>query len=398
MSEREGERPFGDRSGASPFGVPLTSLLGLVLLAGASGCDWVGERTVVSSGPEATLWEDPGGAPDRTMIPVEWNLLWSHGSVDDTLLIRPLRMQGYEGGVLVLDGQTQRVLALDRDGRLRWTFGSAGEGPEEFRRARDLRLGGRGDRIYVHDPELGRITVVDTAGRLIRDVGTRNVGRSETLVSLGDSLFVFVTGSSTDPVVVLDAEGRVRSRTSLPWDGFEGLPRLSRQGIAATDGNRWAYGFLLGNGFFAFQGLDPLSYVGRYVEHTDFPTVTVHRSGARTTRMLAEPPICSGCSLTLNDGILYVLFGGGGPDHARIVDLYRWRDGDYLGSYAIPIPATWIHARGDRFYVLADVPYPEINALELPAPPEGVASAMGSLPDQRVRVPRSKSTGARAAP
>ena len=362
---------------------------GILLIVGwmvaTSGCDWVGERTVVSSGAAGTLWENPGREPDRTMIPVEWNRLWNHGGVEDTLLIRPLRMQGYEGGVLVLDAQAQRVVAFDRNGELEWTFGSAGEGPGEFRRARDLRLGSSGDRIYVHDPELGRITVVDTAGRWIRGIPARSAGRSETLVPLGDSLFVLVSGAPEDPVEVLDPEGRIRLRTNLPWDGFEDLPRLSRQGTAATDGNRWVYGFLLGNGFFGFEGLDPLPYSGRYVEHTDFPTIIVQRSGNRTTRTLAEPPICSGCSLTLNDGILYVLFGGGGSDHARIIDLYRWRDGEYLGSYEIPVAARWIHAHGDRFYVLADVPYPEINALQLPGPPEGMTSAVESQPGSSAR-------------
>lgn len=346
---------------------------GLALLIGVSisvqGCDWIGEETIVSSSAGPTLWEESGRDPERTMIPVEWNLAWRHGGVEDTLLLRPLKLQGHDEGLYVLDLQAQRLLAFDREGGLEWTYGSPGEGPDEFQGVRDVRLGGGGDRVYLHDPEQGRITIVDDRGRSVRMISTRDVGHSQTLVPVGDSLFVLVTGAPEDPVVVLDLDGRVVRRMSLPWEGFADLPRLSRQGGAATDGDQWVYGFLLGNGFFGFEGLEPLPYTGRYVRHTEFPTVTVQRSGLRTRRVLAERPVCSGCSITLNDGVLYVLFGGGGSEHARIIDLYRWRDGEYLGSYEIPVSARVIHAYADRLYVMADVPYPEINALELPEPP-----------------------------
>jgi len=343
----------------------------LVVAIAIVGCDWEGEETIVSSSSGRTLWEDPGRGPERSMIPVDWTLIWRRGGVDDTLLIRPLKLRGHDEDLYVLDLQAQRVLAFDREGGLDWTFGSPGEGPNEFEGVRDMRLGGAGDRIYIHDPELGRITIIDDRGRPVRMISVRNAGHSQTLAPFGDSLFVLVTGASEEPLAVVDLEGRVVRRMSLPWEGFADLPRLSRQGAAATDGDRWVYGFLLGNGFFGFEGLEPLPYTGRYVQHTGFPAVTVRRSGRRTTRMLAEQPVCSGCSLTLNDGVLYVLFGGGGPEHARIIDLYRWRDGEYLGSYEIPVSATAIHAHGDRLYVMADVPYPEINALELPEPPTG---------------------------
>lgn len=363
-----GSEPAVDVSGGSRSGILMLVLLGSLVLC--SGCDAVGEGWIESSGAGRTLWKDPGGAPPRRMLPVEWTLLWSRGSVDDTLFVRPLRMQGHPDGVYVLDVQAQRVLAFDRAGRLDWSFGSPGEGPGEFLRARDLRLGSGGEWIYVHDPDNGRITVLDRSGRLARMISTREAGRSETLVVLGDSLFVLATRASDDPFAVMDRSGNVRRRMNLPWEGFPDLPPLARQGTAATEGDRWVYGFLLGDGFFSFDGLDSLGYVGRYVEHTDFPTVAVIRQGSRTTRRLAERPVCSGCSLTLSDGILYVLFGGASPEHHRIVDLYRSEDGEYLGSYALPVPASWIHARGDRFYILADLPYPELHALELPEPPD----------------------------
>lgn len=334
------------------------------------GCDvpGLGGRVEFSGGDE-TLWEDIGAQPDRNVIPVEWRRIWRRGGVDDTLLIRPLRMQGHEDGLYVLDLQAQRILSLDREGRLEWSFGSPGEGPGEFRRARDLRMGAGGDRIYVHDPDNGRITVLDRSGELDRMISIRAAGRSETLVVVGDSAFVLITGAAEDPVAVLDVDGRVVHRGSLPWDGFSDLPHLARQGSAATDGDRWVYGFLLGNGFFPFEGLDSLGYVGRYVEHTDFPPVVVRREGSRTTRRLERPPICSGCSLTLSDGTLYVLFGGEGDDRRRLVDLYRWDDGRYLGSYRLPAPATAIHVHGDRIYLLTDLPFPRITALGRPPVP-----------------------------
>lgn len=343
--------------------VPVT----LTLVASACG---LGDDGFGGLEDPPTLWEDPGGDPEREILPVEWTPVWSHGSADDTLLIRPLRMQGHADGLYVLDVQAQRVLSFDRAGRLRWTSGSPGEGPGEFRRARDLRLGTGGDRLYVHDPDNGRITALDSSGELVRMISIRDVERSETLVVVGDSAFVLVTGAAEDPVAVLDEDGRVLRRMNLPWDEFTNLPHLARQGSAATDGDRWAYGFLLGNGFFPFEGLDSLGYVGRYVEHTDFPPVVVRRDGNRTIRRLERPPVCSGCSLSLSNGILYVLFGGGGSDHRRLVDLYRWDDGQHLGTYRLPAPATRIHVHDDRIYVLTDLPFPRITALELPGRPE----------------------------
>jgi hypothetical protein len=67
-----------------------------------------------------------------------------------------------DGGVVVLDMGNRRVLRFGPDGVYHGTFGGPGEGPGQF--VAPLFLEVAGDRIYVLDTALNRVTAFDTAG------------------------------------------------------------------------------------------------------------------------------------------------------------------------------------------------------------------------------------------
>lgn len=67
-----------------------------------------------------------------------------------------------DGGVVVLDMGNRRVLRFGPDGVYLGSFGGPGDGPGQF--ATPLFLEVAGDRIYVLDSALNRVTAFDTAG------------------------------------------------------------------------------------------------------------------------------------------------------------------------------------------------------------------------------------------
>lgn len=66
------------------------------------------------------------------------------------------------GNVLVLDTENQRVLRFGRDGQYMDSFGGAGSEPGQF--VTPLFLEVAGERIYVLDSGLNRVTAFDSAG------------------------------------------------------------------------------------------------------------------------------------------------------------------------------------------------------------------------------------------
>lgn len=70
------------------------------------------------------------------------------------------------GRVYILDGQAQVVHAFRPDGSHLRTIGRKGEGPGEFSEANGVVVDAE-DRLWVYDHANQRITVFDTAGRLV---------------------------------------------------------------------------------------------------------------------------------------------------------------------------------------------------------------------------------------
>lgn len=329
---------------------PMTLLSALVLLAGC------GSRT------EVALWEEPRQPFEREIVETAWDTLWTvGGTLEDTILQLPRQVHSGGDAVFVLDDGDQRILAFSRDGVPKWSFGGRGAGPDEFGGVRDLKVGADG-RLYALDPKNARIMVLSPEGTVVRRVPLRGVPHAEQFAPLADGTFALVTSGPERPIYVIDETGEVVERGDLPWEEFAQLPFIVRQGFVASDGNAWAYLFGMGNGWFSFEGTDALAHTGRFVEHTAFPSLERKSgSGARSERLVR--PSCSACSVAMQNGVVYVLFGGSGADRMKIVDTYRWSDGEYLGTVRLPTGAAAVGVGEEVFYVLRNSPYPTLLAL-----------------------------------
>lgn len=309
------------------------------------------------------LWAEPAGPVQRQVLTAEWDtLLHLGGSADDTLLLLPLRMAATPTGVAVYDMATEQVSYFGLDGIRRWVFGRQGSGPDEFRRARDLKADGAG-RLFVLDPQNLRVTVLDSLGTVVRRVPLRSVGHAERLVILKDGRMIFLTLNPIHPLVVTDSTGEVLDRLAMPWAGYARLNSLQSQGMLGFQpgSDAWVFGFSYGNGWFAFRGTDP-GLTGRFIEHTPFPGMLTRTEGDARQERLSTPTLAA-VGLSVLDSLVYVHFAGRTRMANRAIDLYRLETGDYVGSYRLPRAAVSVAVAPDRIYIQAHDPYPELLAL-----------------------------------
>jgi hypothetical protein len=313
------------------------------------------------------LFEGVDGEASRSFISVGWDTIWSYGGVDDTVLQHPAEPRVLNDTLYVIDRVAQRVVAVDGNGRLAMVVGGVGRGPGEFRNVRDLQLSPDG-RVYLNDPDNGRIAVLSTNGTVIQHIPTGAVPHAESMALLSNGHIALITVADSLPIRVVDHAGNVVGAFDMPWPPFATLSIISKQGRTAVSGDRWAYLFSQGNGWFAFADTTSVVSAGRYVEHADFPKVVV----TGTSRSMLAPRPCTACSATVINDTLYVHFGGQGPDALSVVDVYSVDLGKYSYSFRLPFKAdaVAVGAMGAVYAVVQD-PYPRIIALR---PQKGMAS------------------------
>lgn len=302
---------------------------------------------------------------ERRVALESWDTLWSVGeSGEDSLLLYPLQLAAWDSGVYVYDQGAYRVLAFDRDGTPRWSYGGRGKGPDEFDKVRDLKVTAGGD-VLVLDPRNNRITQLTRRGRVVTRVPLTETGYVDQIAPLHGDRLLLMTMNPDSAFIVVNKKGKVEDRFTLSWKGFAALDPLARQGmIAASPGTeQWAFGFSIGNGWFSYAGQTPQGFVGRYAEHTDFPKVDTSPGKNGMNSELTEYNACSGCNLAIAGDTLYVQFGGYTPLSKSVLDLFDMRTGAYLGSYRLPVRPSAISVVGDRVYAIVEEPAPMLLAL-----------------------------------
>ena len=351
----------------------------LLLALAAGGCDSRRE-----SGSDTV----PGLQPTRRreVVATAWDTLWSvGGAASDTLLLRPYLLAASGTGVYLYDGGSSQVLSFTPDGKLRWTFGRKGSGPNEFRGVRDVKVSESGES-YLLDPRNARIVRLDTAGRVRTRIPLTTVGHAEQLAVLDGERIVLLTMDPARAFAIVDTAGKVRERFSLPWERFAKLDQIARQGLIVSGrGREWIFGFSMGDGWFRFDGAAPVRAAG-YVEHTEFPKIENLAGGG--TKM-AEYNACSACSASASGSTLYVHFGGYSRYRESVIDLYDLDDLRYQGSYVLPFKAVAISTVDDRVYALRDDPYPMLVALR--------PQLKASTPADRRRTERVRPASAQAS-
>lgn len=304
----------------------------------------------------------------RRWLAVRWDTVFrAGGSAYDTLLELPTRLAADEDGVSVLDPAAGRVLRFARDGRLAWIFGRPGRGPDEFRRPRDIKLDRYG-RSWVLDPGNARLVGIDPTGSSSVGISLMALQRpADSFVPWPSGGALLVTLDRQLPLVRVAATGEVIERSGLPWRGVDSLHPLAAQLVVGNDPktDRWAAAFGLGDGFFAFRGMEGSRERWRYVESAEFARIEEHLtvtparservSRVRESRFTAE-------AVSVCQDRVFVFFGGRSADRNRLIDVYTASDGLYRGSLRLPTHPRWAVIAGGLVYALYEDPYPTVAA------------------------------------
>jgi hypothetical protein len=314
-----------------------------------------------ASSDEGEFWRLYTESREREMLPAVWSEMWQFGGeVQDTMLQRPQILRADENGPVLYDGAAQRVLAFDTQGRLRWSYGRRGEGPDEFMDVRDLQL--FGSDTYVLDPRNGRITVLNSEGAVRRRIPLHALeAQAFNLAPFADGVVV-VTASQTRPVVVLDQNGVPVADVAFPWQPFASTSMLLRQGTVATAGDQWAFAFLLGNAWFRFSGREAIGRAAFLVEQVPPPEVVEQSSPDTRVQSFARAPTCTACSISVTDGKLLVQHGGHSEYRFQVIDGYDLASGEYLGSLQLPDRVLRAAVHGSVAYLLVTDPAPSLRA------------------------------------
>jgi sugar lactone lactonase YvrE len=137
------------------------------------------------------------------------------GVRDVTGPVRPVSLAGDRGGALyVADGDHDRILVFDADGRLQRSIGSYGERPGSFRGLAAVALSRRGELVSA-EREGGRIQRLDAGGRaVIAWPAPWTGGRGRLALAVDDSGRVAVADENAGRVWVYAADGLLLARRS----------------------------------------------------------------------------------------------------------------------------------------------------------------------------------------
>lgn len=329
-------------------------LVALAAVSAVLGCD--------ADAPSGeSLWSGPQPPGNRTFVEIDWSVEWSLGTDPAFVLASPRHLTAVDSVVVWWDDYDHQVHAVGLDGRPRWSFGSEGEGPDEFSSAGDLAIDAQGG-VLVLDSDNGRITTLSSDGTR-RGLASLPEGYWRGLAPQPGGAIVVAGTDGRHPFALVDTTGSLHRRFEAPWEGFETLSLIQRQGsiIGGEDG-RWAYAFSIGNGWLPFRGDEPAGYLGRSIEHTDFPEMVVVGSRSRRVSKLVDRPNCSACAGWIHGDTLSILFGGYTGDANRLVDQYAWSDGRYLRSIRLPERANGVVVVGDLTILLTRAMEPTLVA------------------------------------
>lgn len=339
----------------------VRTVLAVVLLGNIASCR--GEHSRVVLPPEGVAVTDSQRTYRRHIMQRDWTPLFTHGAEDgrDSLLVAPYLL-GSAGNLVLVMELDQRITAFDESGRLRWRAGRRGGGPLEFQSVRDFEYDG-GGTILVHDPDVRRLTALDTLGNLsfVKTLG--GLPHSDQFVRVGPGRYALFGDNGHSDLYVIDSAGGIVSEDSFVWSGYGKLNRLVRQLSAVHDvkqSDHWVVTLKFGNAWLAFDGTTPQSGRRFYVEATPFPAVVETRSRTEYTSRLLSRTLAAMSSGLAGD-TLFTLFWGSGDDASRLIDLYSWSTGNYLGTWRLPEPVDAIALTPSTLVTLQDDPYPRLT-------------------------------------
>lgn len=315
----------------------------------------------------------PADLPSRVIRDVEWETVFElRGSLQDTTMYRVHHIAADPTGLSVLDPARNALLRFSLDGRLLWTFGRTGEGPDEFLRAIAVQVDAAG-RSWVADDANKRVTVLDRDGRVSFRIPLNDLSAPPNgLAPLSGDRVIIATLDPTSPLALVDRDGRLLQRLELPEAELARLDPIAGQFTLAADPerDRAVAAFTMFDAFFGLAGTEWLPYRGWYAEGTPVPQTETRRTRtAETTRhersLVAS--VSTALSVELAGDRLYVLFGGSSEDHGRLLDIHSADSGEYIESLRLPRRGGNIAIAEGVLYLTYSSPYPSIVGLRLPS-------------------------------
>lgn len=346
---------------------PHAGTLLFMTVLSVSGCG--SETRMRAQFVDAPLWTadrlaQPSGRSFRTPLgQVAWKVTSDPtASRTEAGLVYPYLVAADERQVYVVEAD-QVIVAFNQDGHEVWRYGRKGGGPGEFQRIRDIRVWPH-HGILVTDGALRRLSLVDTGGKLVWEAPLRGMGTPEAAVPASDSSIVLLTaGPGFDTMRILGRDAERIGSIHHPWPGMSRVAYLAAQYTIAgpNQDGQWVQLFVFGDGWFPFVGDHSTGTLGGYVEHTEFPAVTVSGDKrSQTTNMVRAPS--SGISGGLTRDQVVILFGGTSNDQGRVLDYYSFGDGRYAYSRLMPTKAIAIAISGSRLFALSLDSIPSLTA------------------------------------
>ena len=369
---------FSERRLALQLPVALLAFLGLVggvrmgLIARGAGRTVVLLLPFVWAGCGEPSFGEQAPRPDRQIVEVAWDtLVYIELDVQDTLVYGAERVVAGERGFWLLDRAGYRVAHFDWAGTLQWYAGRQGGGPGEFLNPRALSLDSR-ERVWVLDLNTRRATAFGTDGEFDGALSLApldGVLHDFSIGADGDRVHGMIMGEGLIPVSV-DLEGRVETGAQLQIREVDELFGIALQGVVAGDprSDRWIYAFLMGDGFFLMDGVEPTRERQLYPEFVPFPGMMVAESegpdASSRTVALTEPRFAAAAA-TIASGRLMLRFRGETEHSGRLLDLFDLETGAYLESLLLPRPGQ-VAAWDDRIVQVWNDPAPRILVIRRP--------------------------------
>ena len=127
---------------------------------------------------------------------------------------------GPNGQIYLVDGVNNRIVVLDRQGRVKFTFGQEGTGPGEFQHPLGIDISKDG-MVYIADSGNHRIQIFDGNGKFVRFFRVKSGPREklsdpvDVLVS-GFKNYVYVSDNDNHKIRVYDTKGNFQ----FEWGQF----------------------------------------------------------------------------------------------------------------------------------------------------------------------------------
>lgn len=251
--------------------------------------------------------------------------------------------------------EAERLINFTGDGKIAWAVGVPTHQRRRVRRFIDMAA--EGARLLVVDDVRHALVFFDRSGQVTDSLMAPSGRHLDRVAPLGHDRYALVDAGSEHPFAILSREQTADTSLVVPWPGFYLLKDMQRQvGIAAGENGRWALFFLLGNGWFAFDGTVPLAVRGRYVDHREFPELLVRRRGDRVQTTFKSFAPCTGCDAMLARDTLWVLAGGSNATKRERLDAFDVGSGKYLVSLRLPGPVRAFTFMHDTLIVAPDDP------------------------------------------